>query len=179
MVIALPLHGGRHARSEVRHHSTSFLTRASSLQVALLILNVEHNSRPGAIQFSHLWDLAFVRLCADGAANRLYDSLGAHERGLMLPDVISGDLDSVRPEVASFYAGAGVEIDQVTEQETNDFEKCLCWLQRRCNAAATCCSIHSHETPSTVSIQGASLHARALGCRPRGMLSPAGMWLQP
>lgn len=120
--------------SGARHHSTLFLTQATSLRVALLILNVEHG--PSAVSFAHLWDQSTLRLCADGAANRLYDSLDETTRRSMLPDVISGDLDSIRPEVSDFYSAAGVEIAGKPEQETNDFEKCLSWLQQRCGAAS-------------------------------------------
>ena len=60
---------------------------------------------------------AALRICADGGANRLYDQaphwLGADgaqadaARGALVPDVIKGDLDSLRPEVRDFYVRRG------------------------------------------------------------------------
>ena len=60
-----------------QHHSTAFLSQSTSLRLALIILNTEHRSSKGGARdlFSHLWDEASVRVCADGAANRLHDAL--------------------------------------------------------------------------------------------------------
>ncbi|KAL1523198.1 hypothetical protein AB1Y20_018151 [Prymnesium parvum] len=122
-----PVHGQR----ETRRHSTAFLTQATSLNFALIVLNVDHRQRSSALQFDCLWDRASLRVCADGAANRLYDSLTESTRRTMLPDVISGDLDSIRGDVANFYSAEGVPLAKESEQETNDFEKCLRWIERR------------------------------------------------
>ncbi len=69
---------------------------------------------------------AALRICADGGANRLYDQLpcwlgaggaDAEEavRGAFLPDVIKGDLDSLRPEVRDFYTRRGVRCAAPTD----------------------------------------------------------------
>jgi thiamine pyrophosphokinase len=58
---------------------------------------------------------ACIRICADGGANRLYDSApgwafakeSTSARRNFLPTVIKGDLDSLRPEVADFYSSHG------------------------------------------------------------------------
>eukprot|EP00958_Prasinococcus_capsulatus_P023592 scaffold3551_cov408-Prasinococcus_capsulatus_cf.AAC.19 len=54
-----------------------------------------------------------MRLCADGGANHLYDEIcaivgcreedAADVRRRYVPDIIKGDLDSLRPEVREFY----------------------------------------------------------------------------
>ena len=127
-------HGG--PLSTTYHHATSFLSSpAASLKLALIVLNVDCGSRElqQAMwpRFEHLWRRSSLRLCADGAANRLHDNLHENERGVMLPDIIAGDLDSLRGDVAGYYAARGVTIQGETDQNTHDFEKCLRWLQQR------------------------------------------------
>jgi len=117
-------------------HSTSFLTSLSQLNIALVILNVEHTQgdsapRGAAARFAHLWRQSSLRLCADGAANRLHDSMSDAQRPQMLPDIVMGDLDSLRDDVASYYTERGVPIEVVADQDSHDFEKCLRWLERR------------------------------------------------
>ena len=130
----------------------AFLSQSTSLRLALIILNTEHRSSKGEARdlFSHLWDEASVRVCADGAANRLHDALSVERRAALraacippaerrsnqLPDVITGDLDSIRPEVLEFYEQIGVPVVREPEQDTHDFEKCLRWLQATHEAAA-------------------------------------------
>ncbi|KAI5285902.1 hypothetical protein KEM55_000469 [Ascosphaera atra] len=48
-----------------------------------------------------------------------------------LPDVIIGDLDSLRPEVRAHYDGHGVEILHVPSQTTTDFGKALRLIKER------------------------------------------------
>lgn len=115
------------------HHSASFLSARTPLNIALLMLNVDPRTGPNTHahkRFEHLWRQASRRLCADGAANRLHDSLEKQLRGEFLPDLIAGDLDSLRADVADFYKANGVPIEGEADQDTHDFEKCLRWLQR-------------------------------------------------
>ena len=126
------------AAAAVSHHSSAFLSGSpSQLQLALLILNVERSGvRPNDGLFSHLWRASKLRVCADGAANRLHDALDDEARGGHLPDLIAGDLDSLRDDVAQFYAARGVPIARQPEQDRHDFEKCLTWLRQRQGDAA-------------------------------------------
>lgn len=57
-------------------------------------------------------------LCADGGANKIlkYD---------IRPDVIIGDLDSIKRKTVKYYINKGTKIIKIPEQETTDFEKCL------------------------------------------------------
>ncbi|CAM9668214.1 unnamed protein product, partial [Discosporangium mesarthrocarpum] len=100
--------------------------------VVLLNTESDANSR---ILLGHLWSRASLRLCADGGANRLYDSLEPSERVKFIPEVIIGDLDSIRPEVSSFYEDLGSEVIREQNQDHNDFEKCLMEAERRLGRA--------------------------------------------
>lgn len=103
----------------------------TSLKIALLVLNGDTSCSGPHRLFDFLWQQSALRLCADGAANRLHDSTTEPRRGAMLPDVITGDLDSLRADVASYYSARGVPIEVDPNQDTHDFQKCLRWLQRR------------------------------------------------
>ncbi|KAF6252257.1 hypothetical protein COO60DRAFT_1704370 [Scenedesmus sp. NREL 46B-D3] len=94
-------------------------------------------------QTAHLWQQATTRICADGGANRLYDQIPVMlpgtdpfaAREAHLPDLIKGDLDSVRADVTDFYTSRGVPfIDLSSDQETTDLEKCLLFLEGRLRA---------------------------------------------
>ena len=60
---------------------------------------------------STLWSQCWVKICADGGANRLYDGFisgsGSSANSTTvknyIPDYITGDLDSLRNEVQQFY----------------------------------------------------------------------------
>ncbi|KAG6547482.1 hypothetical protein Mapa_010930 [Marchantia paleacea] len=85
-----------------------------------------------------LWNQARLRICADGGANRIYDELPAllpeedadSVRERYKPDVIKGDLDSIRPAVRDFYLSLGtVVIDESEDQDTTDFQKCIAYIK--------------------------------------------------
>ncbi|CAA6654282.1 unnamed protein product [Spirodela intermedia] len=80
---------------------------------------------------------AQLRICADGGANRLHDEMPAmfpHEspfsvRKRYKPDVIKGDMDSIREEVKEFYSNMGTEIvDESHDQDTTDLYKCVAFI---------------------------------------------------
>ncbi|ORX41277.1 Thiamin pyrophosphokinase [Kockovaella imperatae] len=75
--------------------------------------------------FVRAWAASEVRLCADGGANRLYDLWGPSQSSKYLPDMVKGDLDSLRPEVESFYASKGVTIKHDSDQYSTDLMKCM------------------------------------------------------
>lgn len=54
---------------------------------------------------------AQLKIVADGGANQLYDAV-CQQQGTVspkdyVPDIIKGDLDSIRPEVLTFYQQLG------------------------------------------------------------------------
>ena len=57
-------------------------------------------------------------ILADGGANRFFHSRFKESNNVR---AIVGDLDSLKPNVQSYYQEKGVKIHQVYNQETNDF----------------------------------------------------------
>eukprot|EP00743_Colponemidia_sp_Colp-15_P011431 GILK01012755.1.p1 GENE.GILK01012755.1~~GILK01012755.1.p1 ORF type:complete len:249 (+),score=29.53 GILK01012755.1:84-830(+) len=94
-------------------------TQASQEHVCVIYVN-----QPLVPTYQLFWNAASVRMFADGAANRFYDSL-QENRENFIPDIIAGDLDSARPEVVDYYKSKGACIIRVHDQDTNDLEKCL------------------------------------------------------
>eukprot|EP00698_Gefionella_okellyi_P010949 TRINITY_DN2868_c0_g1_i2.p1 TRINITY_DN2868_c0_g1~~TRINITY_DN2868_c0_g1_i2.p1 ORF type:complete len:273 (+),score=55.46 TRINITY_DN2868_c0_g1_i2:188-1006(+) len=74
-----------------------------------------------------LLSLAVCRICCDGGANRLYQSLQLDTSLLQqcIPDVICGDFDSLRDDVREFYRNAGATLVHDAGQDDNDFAKCF------------------------------------------------------
>ncbi|KAF1838885.1 thiamine pyrophosphokinase [Decorospora gaudefroyi] len=97
----------------------------SSRPADLLILNqpIAHFTA-----FSRLWKHTGYRICADGGANRLFDMFQGdltEQRAQYLPDIIHGDLDSLRDDVRDYYAAQGVSVSRDHDQYSTDFGKCM------------------------------------------------------
>ncbi|CAG9461917.1 unnamed protein product [Pedinophyceae sp. YPF-701] len=126
-------------------HSGAFLKGEKQHNMHLVLLN-------WALPTCTLqcWTAATYRICADGGANQLYNiathipprqiltTVGAQAppasqvvrpqdaRGVLKPDLIVGDLDSVYPDVRRFYQAEGVAIrDMGHDQDTTDLEKAV------------------------------------------------------
>lgn len=96
-----------------------------------------------------LWEASAYRVCADGGANRLHDATvvvatvrggvcegedGEEEESVeeedassshgcdYLPDLITGDLDSLRPDVRRYYESRGVPVLRVEDQDYHDLD---------------------------------------------------------
>ncbi|XP_072961729.1 thiamine pyrophosphokinase 1-like isoform X1 [Typha angustifolia] len=124
----------------VMTHASAFLLPPTAsgevdgppLTYSLVVLN---QSLP---RFSPLlWSHARLRVCADGGANRIYDEMpelfpeqDPHDVRLRYkPDVIKGDMDSIRAEVKEFYSNLGVLIvDESSDQDTTDLHKCITFI---------------------------------------------------
>lgn len=121
----------------MEHSSADFLlstpTANRRRSYVLIILNYDVPRFTAA-----LWDRAQLRLCADGGANRLYDEMPTFfpdedpllVRKRYIPDLIKGDLDSIRPEVREFYDNLGSTIlDESHDQDTTDLHKCIAFIR--------------------------------------------------
>ncbi|KAI5269806.1 thiamine pyrophosphokinase [Aureobasidium subglaciale] len=75
-----------------------------------------------------LWNHTSYRLCADGGANQLHDLFVLNDPSRLdqyLPDIVHGDLDSLRDDVKAHYQGRGVEVTQDPDQYSTDFGKAI------------------------------------------------------
>ncbi|KAF9516921.1 hypothetical protein BS47DRAFT_1291536 [Hydnum rufescens UP504] len=88
---------------------------------ALVILNQSFSRE----LLDRVWPFCSWRACADGGANYLYDVVGENFTATYLPDLVKGDLDSIRPEVREFYASMGVTVVEDTDQDSTDLMKCV------------------------------------------------------
>lgn len=87
------------------------------------------------------------RICADGGANRLYDLAHAlapkdpNAHLTYLPDIVVGDLDSLRPDVRTAYTTAGVQVVNESNQDTTDLQKSLTYASRLLAPQVTLCPL--------------------------------------
>lgn len=77
--------------------------------------------------FKRVWLYSTIRVCADGGANRLYEYFSDDEetRQKYLPNCITGDLDSLRPEIKEYYENLNVPVIHNPDQESTDFMKAV------------------------------------------------------
>ncbi|KAH7517082.1 hypothetical protein FEM48_Zijuj09G0024500 [Ziziphus jujuba var. spinosa] len=121
---------------EVMSHSSSFLIPAippdqrSSLTYALVVLN---QSLPRFVPL--LWNHEqhnFACVPMEEPIASTMNSLCSSLMKMLLmykPDVIKGDMDSIRTEVLDFYTNNGTKImDESDDQDTTDLHKCVSYI---------------------------------------------------
>lgn len=91
-------------------------------QYGLIILN--QPLQPQLNLLKTVWPKAKLKATVDGGTNELYNNTG-EKRDDYLPDVITGDFDSVYPHVLQYYKEKSVEIIETPDQDYTDFTKCL------------------------------------------------------
>ncbi|BGP21597.1 thiamine pyrophosphokinase [Rhodotorula toruloides] len=120
-------------------HDSADSTDASPRRNALIILNSPLPPQP---LFRRLWDAASLRFCADGGANRLFDRFvkgkGRAEDGWddqldgdevkWLPDLVLGDLDSLRADARRYYEDKGVRVQHDPDEYSTDLGKTVARL---------------------------------------------------
>ncbi|KAB5590992.1 Thiamine pyrophosphokinase [Ceratobasidium theobromae] len=116
------------AVQETYSWDTSFLSSGKQAPnpQALIVLN-----QPFArATLLRLWSKCQWRIFADGGSNHVYDTFGQEERQqrVYLPHHIKGDLDSIRPEVQSWYEDHGVVAERDRDQDSTDLMKSLAWV---------------------------------------------------
>ncbi|KAF8332638.1 thiamine pyrophosphokinase [Cantharellus anzutake] len=102
------------------------LDSTSSTPWALIILNQPFSKTLLDI----LWPKCAWKACADGGANRLYDVLPRQDRASYLPDLVKGDLDSVRDEVKLYYTSKNVPVEKDEDVNATDLMKCVASLHQ-------------------------------------------------
>ncbi|KAI5288012.1 hypothetical protein KEM54_005543 [Ascosphaera aggregata] len=94
----------------------------------LIILNTPLNGNVYKI----LRKKACYVVCVDGGTNRFFAVMKQFDRlSTELPDVIVGDLDSIKSDVRLHYESLGVDIQHVPEQLSTDFGKALRLVNHR------------------------------------------------
>jgi len=79
--------------------------------------------------FHELWEKATYRVCADGGANQLFEATVKKDnpdiKTDFIPDLITGDLDSLRPDGKYHYETIGCPVIKDSAQDTTDLDKSL------------------------------------------------------
>lgn len=120
------VHTSPFLRPANNNNTATKTTSSETVHQALVILNSPIRTPPSPL-FRELWDTSSVRVCADGGANRLYQADAS-----LIPNLVAGDLDSLHPQVRSYYEKkGGVSIERDPCQNSNDLDKALTALLRK------------------------------------------------
>lgn len=107
-----------------------------------------------------LVERADVVLACDGALVKCLD------RGIR-PQTVIGDMDSVKPEVLESFRADGGHVDLQTDQETNDLEKALAWVEESgiqvCTIVGATGGDPQHEWANLMACAGSNLDINCEG----------------
>ncbi|XP_034944900.1 thiamin pyrophosphokinase 1 [Chelonus insularis] len=95
-----------------------------------------------------LWREAQIKITVDGGTNRWMEYLGPLSNKIYdgkcpdyAPDMVTGDLDSILPEIRTNLENIGVRIYETIDQQYTDFSKALMKLSAECKSKNI--SLHS------------------------------------
>lgn len=101
----------------------SCLEPGVNISVALIVLN-----QPLDHQYPHLiqlWNRAVIRAATDGACNHLHEIMTNKANSNFVPDLLTGDFDSAKPDILQFMRDKGARLVETVDQNYTDFTKCL------------------------------------------------------
>ncbi|KAK7044244.1 thiamine pyrophosphokinase [Paramarasmius palmivorus] len=109
-----------------KNWTVDFLTsHESPHKRALVILN-----QPFSFDLlERVWDSSHWHCCADGGANRLLEVTAGTDK--FIPDLIKGDLDSLKSNVQQHYSALGVPVIKDPDQDSTDLMKCIASLEEK------------------------------------------------
>ncbi|CZT45513.1 related to THI80-thiamin pyrophosphokinase [Rhynchosporium secalis] len=93
---------------------------------AILVLN-QALQLPAAV-YSRLWASSIFKVAADGGANRLHH-LNAKNSIDLSADAVIGDLDSLLPEVRTYWESRDVPVIHDPDQHSTDFGKAFHYIR--------------------------------------------------
>ena len=107
-------------------------THYDNKQIILVLLNQNWISSDGIDdvfyqRFKTLWKKSLFKASVDGGMNILHninENLSDSEEKF-IPDLLSGDFDSVKSELVDLYKNLGTEVIHTPDQNYTDFTKCL------------------------------------------------------
>ena len=105
-----------------------FFNKTDSYKYALVVLNSDvsyENSLLSEKEFHHLWSNAYFKASVDGATNFIDQINLRHGKQQYIPDLVSGDFDSIDNTLLNKYAEIGTIIKATLDQDHTDFTKCL------------------------------------------------------
>ncbi|MTV29002.1 hypothetical protein FTX61_27075, partial [Nitriliruptoraceae bacterium ZYF776] len=95
-------------------------------KIGLICLNSHFNGLENL--FKALFCKASISIFVDGFANTIYDSPLRYSH---IPTIVSGDFDSIRPEVKSFYEKEkAAKVIETPDQDATDFTKAIVILTK-------------------------------------------------
>ena len=106
-------------------------------------------------------DLASYIACADGGANRLHDET----QGQVVPNVIIGDLDSLRTDVKRYYETKSdkTKVIQVIDQDRHDLDKTLQHIHDNREYIITATTSTKTATTTTSNVDNQKIYLLVLG----------------